>query len=313
MNPQMNNDSSTPPASGKKALAWILGAFLGAALLAPHLFNGLTLLGRHVSFLAGLRNLEFESVASRCILIALLLVLRPAMRAAGIRDLASLGYPRGVGGMKEWRKGLGLGLLSLGIMSLLGWVSGAYVVHVDDDFLTVSKCASILIGAVLVGFIEEGLFRGFLFQAFRRSLPLAAAMIVSSLIFSSVHFASPYPPDGTVYGHWNEGLKLLRHLFYGGHDLYHYFPFSLTLFIMGLVLCSFFVRTQRLFFVAGLHAGWVIIMRVTIYTFDRDESVHPVLFGESEIIAKCWATVIMALGLLLFLILRRKTAATPSP
>jgi len=289
------NDTRPELANGWKVAAWLVGSIFVGALVAPHVFNALTALGRKYASLEGLRGLEFESVAGRCVLVCLLLALYPALRHTGIRTRADLGYP--TGRWADWRSGLSVGFLSLGIMFTLAWITGAYQVVHDDRFSSISKWLSIIAGALLIGFIEECLFRGLLFKAFRRIGGFGIAAVGSSLLFSLVHFAAPTPADGTIYGHWNEGLKLFAHLFDMGKPFDHYVPFSITLFIMGMLLCRISADKGTLYFAAGLHTGWVIMMRGGIYLFERDPSVLPWLYGRSDIISKSWAATVMALFL----------------
>jgi len=120
--------------------------------------------------------------------------------------------------------------------------------------------AGALAGALLVGLVEEAVFRGGLFGGLQESMGPVAAAFVSSFIFAVLHFAEPIPSAGVVRGHWDSGLSMVPDLFCGlltGADVQ---PFILTVFVMALVLCLFFRRQGSIYFIVGLHAGWVWVI-----------------------------------------------------
>ena len=75
-------------ASGGRLLLWILlivaGSILAGSLLASPLFNGLVNLGQTDPRFPGLRDLEFESVASRCVMVVLLIDMVAMLKLSGM-------------------------------------------------------------------------------------------------------------------------------------------------------------------------------------------------------------------------------------
>jgi membrane protease YdiL (CAAX protease family) len=227
------------------------------------------------------------------------------MRVARMGNLQSLGFARTGRGRSLWLNGVALGVLSLLLVVLIGWACGAYYLHVDDKIKSVGKILIVVLGAVAVGFFEEALFRGLLFGGLRRSMGVWAAAIVSSLLFMAVHFARPNPPISPTYGQWNSGLEMFQHMFYTGHTIGHYFPFMLTLFLMGLVLCLIYVRHGSILMAVGLHTGWVLVIRMSGYLFNRDRDHLPILYGEGEVISETYLTLFVAIGFLAFLLWKK--------
>lgn len=288
----MNEAQHRPPA---RLLAWIAALFAGSllagALVAPHLFNLLLWLGRNFQSLENLRDVEFERVASRTVMVMTLLSVLPALVLTRLGNLRGLGFSSDRGWWKSTGWGWLAGAVSMAALFGLGWALKAYQLNEGMGAGVAGRLAVYLVGALLVGVIEEALFRGAIFGVLRQAMGFWGGAIVSSAFFALVHFAKPDPQVGTVYGHWCSGLQLLPQMF-NRMDLGHRtFPLVLTLFFMGLVLCAFYRRTGSLYFVIGLHAGWVWVMRVGADLVERDRERFGLLFGRSEIVSKSWIAV----------------------
>jgi membrane protease YdiL (CAAX protease family) len=295
---------------------FVLSVVVGG-LLAPLLFNVLLWLGRNVEAFAGLRQLPFEKVTSRCVLLSVLGGAFVMMRCAGLTTAGKQGFRRGA----RWKGAVGRGFLMGGVtMALLlaaAWLTDAYVLRAGGMTGKLwLKTVGNLVGAMLIGYIEEWLFRGVIFGSLRKAMGVIAAALISSAFFSAVHFARPENPVGVVYGHWYSAFQLMPHLFssgdfYWGHEGYKAF----TLFFMGLTLCLFYAWRGDLYFIIGLHAGWVWVMRIGDYIFDdRNREVLPRLFGPTPGIAKSGLALLMSalfagVALGMYLWGRRRTAS----
>ena len=250
--------------TGQRLWVSVAGAFLLAFVVAvfgaPYLFNGLISLGRALSAAEFLRDVEFEKVFTRTFVITLLLsfAFLSAMRGGAWEGI---GFRRDPRWGRRLLAGFGLGALTMLAVYLIGCLAGAYrPVSGLGGGVVVSALALALVGALLVGFIEESVFRGGLFGALRGVLGVPAAAAISSFIFAVLHFAEPIPSAGVVRGYWHSGLKIVPDLFRGlltGVDVQ---PFILTVFVMALVLCLFFQRQGSIYFIIGLHAGWVWVI-----------------------------------------------------
>ena len=284
-------------------LLWILlivaGSILAGALLAPPLFNGLVKLGQTDPRFPGLRDLEFDSVTSRCVMAFLLIGVAAMLKISGMMSLEELGLKKDPRALKRVAWGFLIGCLTLICVYGTGWMAGVYSGRIVWKLNVISRLFNYLLGALVVGVLEETVCRGVIFGLFKRSVGLWMGAILSSLLFAFVHFARPAVPVGIVYGHWDSGLSLMGHLFGGVGWNAHFFPMVLTLFVMGMILCIFYDRYGNLYFIMGLHAGWVWIMRSGVFFFDnRKGAALHYLFGDCESVVKGYAVLSASLLLL---------------
>ncbi|MBN1269459.1 MAG: CPBP family intramembrane metalloprotease [Kiritimatiellae bacterium] len=291
--------------SGKAARV-VLGIFgylalalAAGALVAPHVFNLLMWLGRQGARFETLRNIEFEEVSSRCVLIAILLGLIPALRMGGLDHIGKLGLGRDPHWLRRLAGGWLLGTGSMSLLVLGGVVCGAYRLADGLGADVLGRVLMYVGAALVVGFLEEPIFRGALFGLLRRGFGLLAAAMLASLLFAIVHFAAPDPPVGVVHGRWYSGLYLLGYMF-SAVDVRWGFGFMfLTLFAIGMILCLLYEHRGTLYYVIGLHAGWVWIMRLASDLFARDPARWTILFGPSTTVPKSLAAVLLSLAFLL--------------
>ena len=150
------------------------------------------------------------------------------------------------------------------------------------------------VGALLVAMIEETLFRGVLFNALRKKGRWVRAALVSSLMFSLIHFAKPIPPFGTVYGEWDSAVRLIPYMFNVQGELYHVFPYALTLFMLGMVLAVAYQKSGSIYLSVGLHMGWVWAVRVPDVFLARVQRVFPLWFSPGDALAKSYAALLIS-------------------
>ena len=279
-------------------VALVSGSLLVGALLAPQVHTGLVALGRAVAEWSFLRDLSFERVASRCVLVSIAVGFLPSMRRAGARNLADLGLVRERGW--PWRIGLWafLGMGSILLVLAGGWVLGAYVPSNRIGVRDLFSVAMFAWGALFVGIIEEIFFRGALYGGIRKVFGPFVGMLVSSLLFSIVHFAKPVPQIGIAKAHWYSGLQLVPDTFRIIHASYHYFPYALTLLLMGIVLCVAVERTGSLFAAIGLHTGWIWAMRATQSFLSSNEGKLETFFGRGGDLATGYVATFTMAGIL---------------
>ena len=282
----------------KIVFIFILSVIAGG-LLAPPIFNGLIWLGRSVSGLAFLRQILFEKVVNRCVMLAVLGGAFWMMKSAGLTSWQKQGFERGINWKKPLGAGFGIGVVSMSLLLLAAWLSGAYI-PVAEGLLSLSlwlKLLVNLIGAMLIGYVEEWLFRGVIFGTLRKGMGVFMGALVAGLFYSAVHFARPENPVGVVYAHWDSAFRLMPYMFTWTD---FYWPFEgckfLMLFFMGISLCYIYVAEGNLYVVIGLHAGWVWIMRLGDYVFDdRVEGVWAWLFGPTPGVVKSGLALIMSI------------------
>ncbi len=301
-------ESADNPWNGVWALTGLLaGALLIGALVAPLVFNLLQMLGRQVAAWSGLRELDYARVGYRSVMLAAVLGLLPALRLAGISRLADIGFTRVANGWRALGGGALLGAGSLAAMWSVGWALGAYTASAVTAGQVLTRLFEYGLSGLLVGVIEEGLFRGALFGVCRRAMGFPIAAALTSAFFSALHFARPAVPEGLDCSAWYSGFALIPHMFGTVETVSAILPFALTLFLMGLVLCAFYDAQRSLYFIIGLHGGWVLSIRLGVFCFDRQVEILPALFGRELNISRSWAaTLVIALFLVAALVWRQR-------
>lgn len=282
-----------------------------SALLTPHIFNGLRLLGEHTDALPKLTEARFERVASRCAMIVAALILYPIIKMTGL-------LPRireGLRGSRERRRELAgsvaIGCGSIAVLYAIGYALNAYTFEAGATAAgpLVMKFLEYLIGSVIIGFFEEVFFRAFVFDGLRHRLGFVAALVTSSVIFSSIHFFRPLYPTVIEHASWSTGFSILPYMF-NRFNPDRDMVFAITLFVIGLTLGTYYHKRGSLYFIAGLHGGWVLAMRMAGHLFDRNWEVYPRLFGASDIISKGWIALVVVS---MFLIAALLEKPRPSP
>ena len=258
-----------------------------AALISPWIYQGLQAVAPADSVL----DAPFHRVTSRVVLVMVLVLLYPACRFGGFRRREDIGLVRDPRAGRLAGFGFLIGAVSMLAIYLPAVAMGVFRWDVAGVPLAkhLLKPLAITAGALFVGVFEEILFRGFIFGALRKSLGLAAGVLIGSLFFSIVHFMRPLDPE--VVNAWNSGFMLFERLFARAGDAF--LQEALTLFGMGVVLSMLFVWTRSLYLVIGLHAGWVWVMMLFRH-FVQNTVTLPWLYGSNEWVSKAWIGPIAA-------------------
>jgi membrane protease YdiL (CAAX protease family) len=140
-----------------------------------------------------------------------------------------------------------------------------------------------LLGGLAVAFIEETFFRGAMFSAIRRNGGgILSAMLLTSLLYALLHFFKPQAlppgiepgPDGALTAY----LSAFRHLFRWEH-----LDSFIALFLVGLFLALVRRRSGHIAWSIGLHAGWVLVIKIThSYTYYDEEAEFSYLAGSYD-------------------------------
>jgi uncharacterized protein len=231
---------------------YLAASVLLAAVLAPPLFW----MGQ---WLAGfgpfhfLTEFDFETFFHRALLVALLALLWPLLRAIGVRswrDLALQPNPR-------WPRDL-LGGFVLAAVPLL--CCGAIFVglHVFSlrssvNWLGFAKLAGTV---VAVPIIEETFFRGLVLGVLLRATPRNMSIFLSSALFAIVHFLKA-PEHTSPIVTWLSGFNSIAHSFRQFANPMLVGAGFTTLLLLGCVLADARIRTRSLWLAIGLHGGWI--------------------------------------------------------
>ncbi len=241
--------------------AYLLTVFLGGALLAPVLYGVVQELAAPFPSWQAVVAQPFHRYVHRALLGLALLGLWPLLRLNGLRSVAALGWTSFPEGGRWLLRGLGLGVAGLALAAVLTVAAGGRAWRVG---LSAGEGIEILAGALgsaaAVALIEETLFRGALQGTLRRRWPAWGAVIASSLVYAGTHFFARAHWQGEV--RWDSGLVVVGRMLAGWGDAAAWWPGGLNLVLAGLVLGAAFEVSGSLYLPAGLHAGWVLAIKV---------------------------------------------------
>jgi uncharacterized protein len=242
-----------------RAFAWFVGAIVlagvvGAALSYPA-FEGTT----HFA------NFAFHRVASRIAMLVLIAELFWVCRHLHLTTKRDFGY-----GL-PWRRFLkvsigwsliGMATAMFGAAFLLG--SGLRVI--DPAFVISASSLLKIFGVgvasgIAVALLEETVMRGAMHTAIHReSGPWTAALLTAPL-FAVLHFFAKVriPPEEVG---WGSGFDLIARSFAPLAHASLVFDSFVSWLLLGLILSLTRILTGNIAVAIGLHAGWVIILRM---------------------------------------------------
>jgi uncharacterized protein len=242
-----------------RAFAWFIGAILLAGLIGALLaYPAYELTSTFASW-------AFHRVASRVAMLVLIAELVWLCRRLNLRRARDFGY-----GL-PWRRFLKLSAMWGAIGIATAAVGAAFLLSthlrvVSPDFTpTVLNFARIfLIGlssGVAVALLEETVIRGAMHTAIEReSGPWTAALLTAPL-FAVLHFFAKTRIAPEDVG-WGSGFELVLRSFSPLAQPALVFDSFLSWLIVGLILSLTRVLTGNIAVAIGLHAGWVIVLRM---------------------------------------------------
>jgi uncharacterized protein len=242
-----------------RAFAWFLAVMLLAGVI------GACIAYPAYELTSSFANWAFHRVASRIAMLLLLAELYWLCRHLHLNTKRDFGY-----GL-PWRRFLGQSLLWGLIGMATAGVGGAFLLltHLrimDSDFIpSAAGYAHIfLVGlgsGISVALIEETVMRGAMHTAIEReSGPWMAALLTAPL-FAVVHFFAKarIPPEQLG---WGSGFDLLAHSFAPLASPALVADSFLSWLVVGLLLSLTRVLTGNIAVAIGLHAGWVVVLRM---------------------------------------------------
>ena len=242
-----------------RALAWFLGAILLAGVL------GAVLAYPAYALTSSFAPWAFHRVASRVAMLVLVAELVWLCRHLRLEAKRDFGY-----GLR-WRRflkiSLGFGAIGMATAGVGAWfLVSTHLRVISPSFAATAPNFTriFLIGlssGIAVALIEETVMRGAMHTAIEReSGPWAAALLTAPL-FAVVHFFAKARIAPEDIG-WGSGFDLLLRSF---SPLAHpslVFDSFLSWLIVGLILSLTRVLTGNIAVAIGLHAGWVVVLRM---------------------------------------------------
>ncbi len=287
---------------GLLALAMLLGGLL--AYPAYELVSGV--------------GWRFDRVASRVAMLVFAVELTWLCRHLNLRTKADFGY-----GL-PWRRFTRQCLLWGVVGFFTAALGAAFLVAADLRTLapgftaSAGACARLLVlgigSGISVALIEESVMRGGLHTAIARESGDLVAALVTAILFALLHFfARSRIPAGEL--NWLSGFDLLaRSLTPLRHPLL-VLDALLAWITVFLILAWTRVRTGNIAMAIGLHAGWVVVLRMLQEATTRGPAAaHSVWIGSFDGLLGYWMLpwgALVAAGL--WLTRHRWSAATHSP
>lgn len=207
----------------------------------------------------------FHRVAGRVAMLLLALMLVWLCRHLNLKRLRDLGY-----GL-PWRRFLRVSLLWGAVGMLTAGLGAAFLLSTqlrvkDPRFIpsVAGLCRIFLIGVgsgISVALIEETVFRGAMHTAIERESGSWKAALLSAPLFAILHFFAKVRIPAEEVG-WGSGFDLLLRSFAPlGHPPLVFDSFAAWL-VVGLILSLTRVLTGNIAVAIGLHAGWVVVLRM---------------------------------------------------
>ena len=250
-----------------RPFAWFLiaitAALLVAALLAYPLFLALHPLDP---------AWRFDKIATRLFQVLMLGAVALLVRHLQLTTRRDWGYgaprPRW---LRQFAAGLVAGLVTMLPVSLSMIALGVRIV---DPGLTAGVLGhALLIGlgsGLAVGFLEETFFRGLMQGAVVRDMrrPLVGVLLVA-VVYATLHFLARarISPEQVT---WHSGLDLLAGVLANFTAPAAIIDSLLALLTVGVLLGLIAWWTGSIAVSAGLHAGWVWMMRATVASTSID-------------------------------------------
>jgi membrane protease YdiL (CAAX protease family) len=242
-----------------RGFAWFVGIILLAGLI------GASIAYPAYELSTSFATWAFHRVAGRIAMLVLAVELVWLCRHLHIR------YKRDFGYGLPWRSFVGQAVLWGAIGAATAAVGAAFLLAaqlrvLDSDFVPSAAgfVRIFLVGVgsgVSVALIEETVFRGAMHTAIvRESGPWTAALLTATL-FAVLHLYAKarIPPDEIA---WRSGFDLLARSFAPLSHPALVADSLLSWWVVGLILSMTRVLTGNIAVAIGLHAGWVLVLRM---------------------------------------------------
>ena len=285
--------------------------FIFIAYFAIALLSGVAISYPLHVFLANWFELDFERVASRSVLIVAIILFMALYRKLGFSSWREIGYSSDKKQFfSDLTKGISFGILIMSpvIVGLLITKNRTIDMDWEVSFLNILNLViTALIAGLIIAFIEETLFRGAMLSAIKKRSSVTFAIIVTSIIYALVHFIQPDIELDSNTLNWTSGFILLKDALPGLADMNQIFDSFIALFLAGVLLSIVRIRTNRIALCIGIHAGWVIAIKVFKRVTDTNVySDYAFLTGSYDKVIGYLAAVCIVIFILLLIKLQNQ-------
>jgi len=228
-------------------------------------------------------RVSFDKVFNRAFMIAAMILFIAYHRSLAPAELRRLLSPGIRLALRHFLTGWGLAVLSMVLLVIAMAATNVFVPYIRVSLTTaLSRFASALSAGIFAGLLEEVFFRGMLFFGIRKTGHLTRAYLFANFFYAAIHFVKP---GGEYFLDDMDVLAGFRHLittFEPFLDPIELLPGMTGLFLIGVILSYALARTGNLWLSIGLHAGWVLSLKlIKIFgNFKRDDLGW--VFGAAE-------------------------------
>jgi len=240
--------------------------FIFIAYLVIALLTGVLLAYPVHVFLSNWFELDFDRVAARTVLLLVIILLFVVCKLLKINSWQSLGFTTKRNAFfADMLKGIGLGILIM--LPVIGVLIITQNRVLDTGWeISFSNILALLITALLAGIIialiEETLFRGAMLTAIKQQSSFFFAAMSTSFIYALVHFLQPSIEIQADAINWASGFVFLKDALLQLTKVSEIFDSFIALFLAGVLLAIVRLRNNRIALCIGIHAGWVIAIKV---------------------------------------------------
>lgn len=228
------------------------------------------------TFLANWFELDFDRVASRSVLLMAIILFVAMYKRLGFSSWQAIGYNSD---KKQFTLDLCKGI-GFGIVIMLPVIAGLLITKNrtidmgwEVSFVNVvGLIITSIVAGIIIGFLEETLFRGAMLSAIKKHSSAMLAVVATSLFYALVHFIEPDVELDANTLNWASGFVLLKTALPGITDIPSIADSFFALFLAGMLLAILRLRTNKIALCIGIHAGWVIAIKV----FKRVTDSNPV-------------------------------------
>lgn len=243
-----------------RAFTWFLGSLLAAA------FAGAAVAYPAFELASHLGSFAFHRVVSRITMLILALELIWLCGHLGVRTKRDVGF--GLPTSRFLKVSLLWGAIGIATASIGAAFLLATQLRVGSNSpLTASVPGMLrllltgLSSGIAVALIEETVMRGAMHTAIERESGSVTAALTTAALFAILHFfaKATIPPDQVA---WGSGFDLAMRFFLPLSHPALVFDAFLAWLTVGLILSLTRVLSGNIAVAIGLHAGWVVVLRI---------------------------------------------------
>jgi len=250
---------------------YLLSVFILGSLICPLLWE--IIHNTPLKNIDSIGKASFGKVCNRAFMLVAFAGLWPLAKQLNCttKDDFGLAIPR-----KSFLKEFGMGFI-FGAITLLCLALFFYFIElrtlksgpIDERILKGIRKG--IVTGIVVGLIEEIFFRGILTRILSRLGTLFMAIFISSTIYAAVHFIKGDSSTNYDIIHWHSGFTYLKSAF-GLYGDPRFIGSFLTLLTVGIFLAALTLKRGNIALAAGIHAGWVCIIKGNSNVTRTDEN-----------------------------------------